>query len=81
MVGQVTQSVLCLAMGWMTGWLRFDPRQRRKDFFSSLCDQTISGAHPASCTVGTGGPFPGDKEQSGRDTDSSLPSSAEVENE
>jgi hypothetical protein len=28
---------------------------------SSLCVQTGSGAHPASCTMGTGGPFPGDK--------------------
>jgi predicted CopG family antitoxin len=26
-----------------------------KDFSSSLCVQTGSGAHPASCTVGTGG--------------------------
>jgi hypothetical protein len=30
-----------------------------KDFSSSLCVQTGSGAHPASCTTGTGGPFPG----------------------
>jgi hypothetical protein len=32
-----------------------------KDFSSSLCVQTGSGAHPASCTMGTGGPFPGAK--------------------
>jgi hypothetical protein len=32
-----------------------------KDIFSSLCVQTGSGAHPASCTMGTGGPFPGVK--------------------
>jgi hypothetical protein len=32
-----------------------------KDFSSNLCVQTGSGAHPASCTVGTGGPFPGAK--------------------
>jgi hypothetical protein len=32
-----------------------------KDFSSSLCAQTGSGAHPASCTMGTGGPFPGGK--------------------
>jgi hypothetical protein len=25
---------------------------------SNLCVQTGSGAHPASCTMGTGGPFP-----------------------
>jgi hypothetical protein len=31
-----------------------------KGFFSSnLCVQIGSGAHPASCTMGTGGPFPG----------------------
>jgi hypothetical protein len=30
-----------------------------KDFSSSFCVQTGSGAHPASCTMGTGGPFPG----------------------
>jgi hypothetical protein len=60
---------------------RFIPRQRREDFFSSLCVQTGSGAHPASCTVGTGGPFPGAKARPGRDPDHSPPSSAEVENE
>jgi hypothetical protein len=32
-----------------------------KDFSSSLCVQTGSGAHPVSCTMGTGGPFPGVK--------------------
>jgi len=30
-------------------------------FSSSLCVQTSFGAHPASCTMGTGGPFPGVK--------------------
>jgi hypothetical protein len=52
-----------------------------KDFSSSLCIQTGSGAHPASCTMGTGGPFPGGKERPGRDADHSSPSSAEVVNE
>jgi hypothetical protein len=32
-----------------------------KDFSSNLCVQTGSEAHPASCTMGTGGPFPGAK--------------------
>jgi hypothetical protein len=32
-----------------------------KYFSSSLCVQTGSEAHPASCTMGTGGPFPGAK--------------------
>jgi hypothetical protein len=32
-----------------------------KDFSSNLCIQTGSEVHPASCTMGTGGPFPGAK--------------------
>jgi hypothetical protein len=52
-----------------------------KDFSSSLCVHIGSGAHPASCTMGTGGPFPGGKARLWPDADHSLPSSAEVENE
>jgi hypothetical protein len=52
-----------------------------KDFSSSLCVQTGSGAHPASCTMCTWGPFPGGKALPGRDADQSPPSSVEVENE
>jgi hypothetical protein len=52
-----------------------------KDFSSNLCVHTGSGAHPASCTMGTGGPFPGGKARHGRDADHSLPSSAKVVNE
>jgi hypothetical protein len=51
-----------------------------KDFSSSLCIQTGSGVNPASCTMGTGGPFSGGKAQPGRDADQSPPSSAEVVN-
>jgi hypothetical protein len=36
-----------------------------KDFSSILCVQTSSGAHPASCTMGTGDPFPGGKSAAG----------------
>jgi hypothetical protein len=36
-----------------------------KDFSSIHCVQTGSGAHPASCTMGTGGPFPGSKSAAG----------------
>jgi hypothetical protein len=54
---------------------------RAKDFSSSLCVQTGSGAHPASCTMGTGGPFPGGKARPGRVADHSPLSSAEVVNE
>jgi hypothetical protein len=42
-----------------------------KDFSSSLCIQTSSGAHPASCTMGTGGPFPWAKARPGCDIDHS----------
>jgi hypothetical protein len=52
-----------------------------KDFSSILCVQTDSGVHPASCTMGTGGPFLGSKARPGRDADHSSPSSAEVVNE
>jgi hypothetical protein len=52
-----------------------------KDFSSSLCVQTGSGAHPAFGTMGTGGPFPGDNARPGRDADHSPPSNAEVVNE
>jgi hypothetical protein len=51
------------------------------DFSCSVCVQTGSGAHPAYCKMGTGGPFPGDKARKGRDADHSPPSSAEVVNE
>jgi hypothetical protein len=54
---------------------------RAQDFSSSLCVQTGSGAHPASCTMGTGGHFLGGKARPGRDADHSPPSSAEVKNE
>jgi hypothetical protein len=54
---------------------------KAKDFSSSLCVQTGAGAHPASCTKGTGGPFPGGITRPGRDADHSPPSSAEVKNE
>jgi hypothetical protein len=43
--------------------------------------QTGSGAHPASCTMGTGGSFPGGKARPGRDADHSPPFSAEVKKE
>jgi hypothetical protein len=77
----VAQLVYCLATGWTTGRSRFDPRQRREDFSSILCVQTGCGAHPAACTMGTGGPLLGAKARPGRDSDFSPPSSAEVENE
>jgi hypothetical protein len=52
-----------------------------KDFSSVLCVQTGSGAHPASCPMGTGGPFSGAKARPGLGADHSSQSSAEVVNE
>jgi hypothetical protein len=52
-----------------------------KHFPSSLRVQTGSAAHPASCTMGTGDPFPGTKARPGCDADHSPPSSAEAVNE
>jgi hypothetical protein len=59
----------------------FRSQAEEKFFSSNLWVQTGSGAHPASCTMGTGGPFPGSKRRPGRDADHSPPSSAEVVNE
>jgi hypothetical protein len=42
-----------------------------KEFSYSLFVQTGSGAHPASCTLGTVGPFPGAKARPGSDADQS----------
>jgi hypothetical protein len=52
-----------------------------RDSSSSLCVQTGLGAHPASCTMRTQGPFPGGKTWPGHDTDHSSLFSDEVMNE
>jgi hypothetical protein len=54
-----------------------------KDFLSNFYVQTGSGAHPATCTMvtGGGGPFPRDKARPGREADRSPPFTAEVVNE
>jgi hypothetical protein len=78
---QVVQLLQCLGTDWMTGRSRFDPRQRQEDFSYNLWVQTGYGAHPASCTMGTGGPLTGVKARPGRNADHSPPSSAEVMNE
>jgi hypothetical protein len=61
--------------------IEFRPGTLEENFSSSLFVQARSGAHPASCTTGTGGTFPGGKARPGRDADHSPPSSAEVVNE
>jgi hypothetical protein len=52
----VCQSLLCLITEWTAG---VRSSAGAEDFSSSPCVQTGSGAHPASCTVGTGGLFLG----------------------
>jgi hypothetical protein len=47
-----------------------------RDFSSIICVQTGSGAHSASCPMGTGGPFPWGKARPGRDADHPPPSGA-----
>jgi hypothetical protein len=79
-VSRVAQSVHCLATSWTTGRSRFDSQQRQKNF-PRTCVHTGSGAHPASCTMDTGGPLPGVNARPGRDADHSPISSDEVENE
>jgi hypothetical protein len=75
---QVPQSVQCLTTDWTAG---VRSPTEAEDFSSNLCVQTGPGAHPASCTVGTGGSFPGGKARPGRDADHSPLSSAEVKKE
>jgi hypothetical protein len=77
----VAQAVSCLTTGWTTGRSGFDPRRGQRIFPLASVSRPALGAHPASCTMGTGGPFPGGKARPGRDADHSPPSSAEVENE
>jgi hypothetical protein len=67
-----------LTTDWTTG---VRSPTEAEDFSSSLCVQTGSGTHLASCPMGTGGPFPGGKARPGRDADHSPPSSAEVKYE
>jgi hypothetical protein len=56
-------------------------RVRYMTYEKILIGRTSAGVHPASCTMGTGGLFPGGKARPGRDADHSPPSSAEVVNE
>jgi hypothetical protein len=52
------------------------PARSREIFSSSICLRIDSGAHPVSCTTGTGDRFPGDKARPELDADFSPPSSA-----
>jgi hypothetical protein len=52
----LSQSIYCLNTDWTTGRSRFDPRKRQR-IFPVASVQTSPKAHPASCPMGTGGPF------------------------
>jgi hypothetical protein len=52
-----------------------------RGFSSSLCVQTGSGDHPASCAMSARGSFPGGKARPERDADHSPPSSAKFKYE
>jgi hypothetical protein len=80
-VSQVVPVIIVSDYGLDNQAIEVQPLAEAKDFSSSLCVQTGCGAHPASCTVGTGGPFSGAKVRPVRDAGHSPPSSAEVENE
>ena len=67
-------SVVGIATGYGLDGPGIESRWRAR--FSSPA-QTGPGAHPASCTMGTGS-FPGGKNRPGRDADPSPPSSAVV---
>jgi hypothetical protein len=75
---RVAQSVQCLTTDGTAG---VRSPTEAEGFSCSLCVQTGYGAHPAPCTMGTGGSFPGGKARPGRDADHSPPSSAEVKKE
>jgi hypothetical protein len=67
---------------YYTEWTaRIRSATEAEDFPSNLWVQNGSGAHPASYTMDTGGPFPWGKLRPERDADCSPPSSAEVKKE
>jgi hypothetical protein len=66
------------SIGIVTDYGMYGPgieSQWGRDFFAPV--QTGPGAHPTSCTIGTGS-FPGSKVWPGRAADHSPPSSSEV---
>jgi hypothetical protein len=74
----VAQSVQYLTTDWTT---EVRSPAVAKDYFSSLCVQASSEAHPAPCIMSTRGSFHGGKGRSGLDADSLPSCSNEVNNE
>jgi hypothetical protein len=79
---QYGSSVSIVSGYGLDGWaIEVSMLSRGERIFPLTRVQTGSGAHPASRTMGTGGPFSGAKVRPGRDTDHSPPSRTEVKNE
>jgi hypothetical protein len=57
------------------------PAEAKRIFPVASVSRPDLGPLAASCPMGTGGPFLGDKARPGRDADHSPPSSADVMNE
>jgi hypothetical protein len=66
-------SSVCIVSGYELGDRAMEVRSpaEARHISSNLCVQTGSGAYPASCPMGTVGPFLGGKELPGRDADHS----------
>jgi hypothetical protein len=78
MLQNVPRAGVGQSVQWLIDWMtRVRFSARAKDFSSSLCVQTGSGAHP-TYPVSTGGPFPRGRPWLGCDADHSPPSRAEV---
>jgi hypothetical protein len=77
-MSRVAQSAQCPTTDWKSG---IRSPIDAEDISSNRCVQPGSGAHPASCTVGTGGSLSGGKARPGRDAGQSPASSAEVKKE
>jgi hypothetical protein len=74
LVGEPGSSVSIVSGYGLYDWvIKIWSLAETKDFSSKLYVQTGSGAHPASCTLGTRGPVPGAKAQPGRDSEHSSP--------
>jgi hypothetical protein len=67
-----------LTTDWTTG---IRSPAEANDFSSSLCVQTSTEAHPASCTIFSVAPFPGGRSRPACDADQSPGPTVEVKNE
>jgi hypothetical protein len=57
-----------LYVRYLNGVIQKNNYERKVELVQTF-QKACSGAHPATCPVGTGGPFLGGKARPGRDTD------------